>query len=459
LVQALFFCIKNSIFLETNQLSCDKSRHMNPVSKQRPSGRIELAPAFSGSASDSTVSEWLPRIFRNSYTRDGQRFLLDGWSVKIQHQGQRHTFSLGTKTKLAAAAEAKAIYETLLRDGWDAVRPAREAEPKADPGVPKASASWKDRLLIRRYGFPATGENQNHLSAHLEFTGRDHWFPLGTSDLELAQIKAQEISDFLMRQGWNATCARFSRELIVGFQWCSNPILWTYTTLHTLTAPAKVIESSGGPEGRRILVLESDPGIRRALQWCIDQQPGFCSAPCDSPESFARAFAAQKPQMVLVNSHLAQSIGFNSPGRIAAIKPGVPAVTYSVVTSGDQLFVSTPAGAEGYLLKRVDPAKILEPILSRPGLPELVSGDLLPRVKSFFKELLLPRYDPETSRLARLTPREHEVLALLSKGCVDKEIAQAMSISAWTVHGHIKNIFERLQVRTRTEAVVRYLEK
>jgi DNA-binding NarL/FixJ family response regulator len=51
------------------------------------------------------------------------------------------------------------------------------------------------------------------------------------------------------------------------------------------------------------------------------------------------------------------------------------------------------------------------------------------------------------------------VLALLTKGLVDKEIAQAMGISIWTVHGYIKSIFERLQVHTRTEAVVRYLEK
>ncbi len=64
--------------------------------------------------------------------------------------------------------------------------------------------------------------------------------------------------------------------------------------------------------------------------------------------------------------------------------------------------------------------------------------------------------DPGVSRLTR---RENEVLALLSKGRADKEIAQALGISAWTVHGHIKSIFERLGVRTRTGAVVRYLEK
>jgi DNA-binding NarL/FixJ family response regulator len=68
-----------------------------------------------------------------------------------------------------------------------------------------------------------------------------------------------------------------------------------------------------------------------------------------------------------------------------------------------------------------------------------------------------PGFQP--AALAKLTRREREVLVLLSKGCVDKEIAQAMGISVWTVHGHIKNIFKRLHVRTRTEAVIRYLEK
>ena len=72
---------------------------------------------------------------------------------------------------------------------------------------------------------------------------------------------------------------------------------------------------------------------------------------------------------------------------------------------------------------------------------------------------LLHLASQNTGALAKLTPRENEVLVLLSKGCVDQEIASALGISAWTVHGHIKKIFERLQVRTRTEAVVRYLEK
>jgi DNA-binding NarL/FixJ family response regulator len=61
--------------------------------------------------------------------------------------------------------------------------------------------------------------------------------------------------------------------------------------------------------------------------------------------------------------------------------------------------------------------------------------------------------------MARLTPREQEILEHLSRGYVDKEIAQRLGISAWTVHGHLRSLFRKLQVHTRTEAVVRYLQK
>jgi DNA-binding NarL/FixJ family response regulator len=123
------------------------------------------------------------------------------------------------------------------------------------------------------------------------------------------------------------------------------------------------------------------------------------------------------------------------------------------------MFVSTPGGASGDLVKRVKPERLLEPILNVASRSELMTDELLLRVKYYFQELLQLHSSHDNSALANLTRRESEVLALLSKGCVDKEIAQAMGISVWTVHGHIKKIFEQLNVRTRTEAVIRYLEK
>jgi DNA-binding NarL/FixJ family response regulator len=317
-------------------------------------------------------------------------------------------------------------------------------------------------LILRRYRFPASGASDADFATRIDHAGVGYFFPLGTSDMELAAAKAAEIYQVAVTRGWNSVFLQFARELIVTFEWCMNPVLWTYTTIHTLVGkqpPAAADSSPANPNRQCVLVAELDAGIRRALCWSIDHQPGFGSVPCDSVESFAQALSLHKPRMVLMNRNFAGRVGFKSTGTIAPIQPGVPALTYSVYVDGDQMFVSTPGGAGGYLVKRVKPDRILEPILNVTSRSELMTDDLLLRVKYYFQELLQLHTNHDNSVVAKLTRREREVLALLSKGCVDKEIAQAMGISVWTVHGHIKRIFEELKVRTRTEAVIRYLEK
>jgi DNA-binding NarL/FixJ family response regulator len=321
---------------------------------------------------------------------------------------------------------------------------------------------WRQRLLLRRYRFPASGESEQDLVAQIDHAGTGYFFPLGTPDMDKAAAKACQIHQMAAKQGWNATCRHFSRELIVSFEWCMNPVLWTYTTIHTLVGKQTGPESDlspANPNRQRVLVVELDAGIRRALCWSVDQQAGFASIPCDSAGAFADALTLHKPRMVLLNRSLAGRVGFKSAGTISPIQPGVPALTYSVYMDGDQMFISTPGGAGGYLVKRVKPDRLLEPILKVANRSELMTEDFLLRVKYYFQELLQLHSSHDSLALAKLTHREREVMELLSKGCVDKEIAQAMGISLWTVHGHIKNIFERLQVRTRTEAVIRYLEK
>jgi len=324
------------------------------------------------------------------------------------------------------------------------------------------AGNWKDRLILRRYRFPASGESEQDLAVRIDHAGAGYFFPLGTPDLETAAARAARIYQTAVKQGWNSVFKLFPRELIVSFEWCMNPVLWTYTTIHTLVGKGAGLESDSlttNPNRQRVLVVELDAGIRRALCWSIDQQAGFGSVPCDSTESFTEALALHKPRMVLLNRNLAGRIGYKCAGTIAPIQPGVPALTYSVHVDGDQMFVSTPGGAGGYLVKRIKPDRLLEPILNVVSRSELMTDDLLLRVKYYFQELLQLHSGHDNSALARLTRREREVLALLSKGCVDKEIAQAMGISVWTVHGHVKRIFEQLNVRTRTEAVIRYLEK
>jgi DNA-binding NarL/FixJ family response regulator len=389
--------------------------------------------------------------------------VLRGWSVKIQYQGRRHTFSLSGKTRNEAAAEAGAIYDTIRAEGWDAALNNRPRRSRSGEIFPRTDVRyWKERLLIRRYRFAPSGETESDLAVRIDHAGTAYFFPLGTSNAGVAAARAHAIYWAVVKQGWDTVCRSHSRELIVGFEWSSNPVMWTYTTIHTLVARRAVAEPARQrhpAEMRRVLLVESDLGIRRALLWCLDQQAGLACLASESVESFAGDFARHKPHLVMLNRNLAGRLGFSSPGQIAILQPNVPGLTYSTCVDGDHLFVSTPGGSEGYLLKRVKPTRLLEPILDEAGQPKFSAADLPERVKAYFKTLLPTRSDHDPSALARLTRREREVLDLLSKGCVDKEIAQALGISAWTVHDHIKNIFDRLRVRTRTEAVVRYLEK
>ena len=328
--------------------------------------------------------------------------------------------------------------------------------PRTDPRY------WRDRLILRRYRFPASGTAARDFVALIDHAGTGYFFPLGTPDVKPAAGKACQIYQMALRQGWSAVRRHFSRELTVSFEWCMNPVLWTYTTIHTLPGNVTELASDAlpaNPNRQRVLVVEADAGIRRALCWSIDHQTGFVSVPCHSAATFRCTLELHKPRMVLLNRNLARLIGFKCHGTVSPILPGVPALTYSIYVDGDQMVVSTAGGAHGYLIKRVPPDRLLEPILKIARPSELMTENLLLRVKYYFQALLQLRPGHDLSATGKLTPREREVMELLCEGCADKEIAQAMGISVWTVHAHIKNIFERLQVRTRTEAVIRYLEK
>ncbi len=424
-----------------------KQRPSKTARRTQPVGRVEVQ------------NIWSKRLFKNTYTRAGQQVKLAGWSVKLQHLGRRHTFSLATPDKAAAAIEAKAIYDTIVAEGWDVAF----NHEKNQTGFPRTDARfWREQLLLRRYRFPASGEPEKSFTARIGHAGSVYFFPLGTADLDEAAKMACRVYCTIVRQGWEAAGKLFPRELIVAFEWSANPIMWTYTTVHTLVGRIAHVEAQPEPvpaELQRVLVVETDAGLRRALTWCINHQPGFSAVPCASPETFATAFAAAKPRLVLLNRSLAERMGIEFSGGLTTLSSGALALAYSVSVDGDHMFVSTPGGAEGYMLKRVNPANMLDPMLPAGTAHGVAAEDHLAPVKLFFKSLLRPRSGQHTDALAKLTPRENEVLLLLSKGGVDKEIATAMGISVWTVHGHIKKIFERLGVRTRTEAVVRYLEK
>jgi DNA-binding NarL/FixJ family response regulator len=129
-------------------------------------------------------------------------------------------------------------------------------------------------------------------------------------------------------------------------------------------------------------------------------------------------------------------------------------IMLTVFEDADAIFQSLSAGATGYLLKQTPPAKLLEAIqdVYRGGSP--MSGEIARKVVMSFQH---PSSTPGTSN--GLTKREEEILSYLVKGYFYKEIAGALFISVETVRTHIRNIYEKLQVRTRSEAILKYLNK
>ena len=132
--------------------------------------------------------------------------------------------------------------------------------------------------------------------------------------------------------------------------------------------------------------------------------------------------------------------------------PSVPVMMLTVYEDNDAIFNALKAGASGYLLKRSAPAKLLESIkeLHRGGAP-MTSEIARKVIESFFKAKLAAHAQD------KLTAREEEILECLAKGYVTKEIADKLSVSYDTVRYHLKHIYDKLHVHSRTEAVIKYL--
>jgi DNA-binding NarL/FixJ family response regulator len=266
----------------------------------------------------------------------------------------------------------------------------------------------------------------------------------------------------VVAEGWIIANARFPRELSVALRWQDNPLAWTYTTIHTL--PSVRAENPLGEEvcaetQYSVALIEPDAGIRSALMVCVNSQQGFdCRAAFGNTEETLKHLGRHRVDLALVNHDLPDEASTTCAEQLQRVRPDLTVLSYSVFSDADQLFKSTPGGAAVYMLKRTGRNRLLEPIAGMVGAA--TREHIASYVRDYFQNLsaLLPSGAP-LWKLAKLTPREHEILAFLSKGALAKEIADTLGISNWTVHGHMKSIFEKLNVHTRTEAVIKYLQK
>jgi DNA-binding NarL/FixJ family response regulator len=202
-----------------------------------------------------------------------------------------------------------------------------------------------------------------------------------------------------------------------------------------------------------VAVVEDDAEIRRMLCRVIERTPCLRLAGefCNGEDAVA-GIAGCGPDVVMMDIQLPGMSGIECTRAIREANPETQVLVFTVFGDSEHVFEALKAGASGYLLKRTSREEIVEAIeLVRDGGAPMSGGIARLVVESFRKPV-----ERNASR-ERLSPREEEILGLLAKGYIAKEIADQLSISFFTVRFHIRKIYEKLHVRSKTEAILKYL--
>ena len=211
----------------------------------------------------------------------------------------------------------------------------------------------------------------------------------------------------------------------------------------------------------QVALVEDDAGVRANLAAMLNASPGFhCQAAYADGAAALHGIAASHPDVILMDINLPGMLGPECVRQLQNVAPGLPVLMLTVYDDSEQIFNSLMAGATGYLLKRTSKDKLPRghPRGQQRGRPD-VTPDCPPGLQ-FFREIeRMPVPAPRVPELRTLTEKEERVLAGLAKGLAYKEIADVLNIGFETVRTHVRSIYEKLHVHSRTEAVLKYLGK
>ncbi len=205
----------------------------------------------------------------------------------------------------------------------------------------------------------------------------------------------------------------------------------------------------------RISVVEDDSLVREQLIHQLNREAGFTVVSNHrSAEDALEEIPKIAPDVVLMDINLPKMSGIDCVRRLKSELPGTHFIMLTIYEDADVIFKSLLAGAVGYLLKgrSASRAQIIDAVLDamRGGSP--LNSLIARKIVQYFHH-----QQANSEAEHRLSQREHEVLELLSKGLLYKEIADALGVTIETIRKHCHNIYEKLQVSSRTEAVVKYL--
>jgi DNA-binding NarL/FixJ family response regulator len=204
-----------------------------------------------------------------------------------------------------------------------------------------------------------------------------------------------------------------------------------------------------------VSIVEDSDKLRETLVRVLNRADGFsCVSQYANAEDALKDLPQIKPDVVLMDINLPGMNGVECVRQLKKIAPEIQVMMLTVYEDTENIFDALAAGASGYMLKRTAGRELLEAIeeVKRGGSP--MTTHIARKVVQSFQRSAAAEAQTES-----LSEREQQVLDLLSRGLIYKEIAEKLGISYETVHTYIRRIYEKLQVRTRTEAVAKFLRR
>jgi DNA-binding NarL/FixJ family response regulator len=219
-----------------------------------------------------------------------------------------------------------------------------------------------------------------------------------------------------------------------------------------MTAP---LPSSESADPVRLLIADDHPLVRKGLRGMLSADSAFeIAAEAANGQEAVELATSLQPDVVLMDLHMPGMSGIDANRAILAAAPAIKILMLTLYDDDDSVFSALRAGARGYLLKDSDEAEVVRAIHSVAGGNAIFSAGVASRVLAYFASP-----PPSASSVfPMLSDREREVLVLLAQGKSNVAIGDVLFVSPKTVANHLSNIFAKLQVASRTEAIIRARE-
>ena len=206
----------------------------------------------------------------------------------------------------------------------------------------------------------------------------------------------------------------------------------------------------------RVLIVDDHAPFRAGLRALLTSVPEMeVAGEAENGDDAIREADKLQPDVILMDIQMPGMNGIEATRLIYQSSPHIGVIVLTMFEDDDSVFAAMRAGARGYLLKGADQTEILRAIHSVKSGEALFGPNIARRLINFFAQLnsMPPHPFPE------LTEREHEVLDLIAQGVSNAEIANKLVISQKTARNHVSNIFNKLQVADRAQAIVRARQK